>query len=184
MTHASLTSLPFLWGAATSAHQVEGANTGNDWYDWELAEGSGCAEPSGAACDHLHRYGEDIRLLAALGLNCYRFSLEWSRIEPEPGRYEQRWLDHYGNVAECCRRHGLLPILTMHHFTNPRWLTRVGGWERSQTASEFAVLCGRVTKSLGEALAAVVTINEPNIVALLGYEDGCSRRESGTARRA
>lgn len=165
-------SLPFLWGAATSAHQVEGGNAGNDWHDWELTAGSGCAEPSGLACDHLNRYASDIALLAELGLNCYRFSVEWSRIEPAPGRFVERWLDHYRSVASCCRRNALLPIVTMHHFTNPRWVARRGGWEDPRTAERFACFCGRVTEWIGDLAAAVITINEPNIPALLGYEDG------------
>jgi beta-glucosidase len=165
-------SLPFLWGAATSAHQVEGANDANDWYDWELTPGSGCVEPSGTACDHVHRYPEDIAVLAELGLRCYRFSVEWSRIEPEPGRFERHWLEHYRAVAECCRRHQLLPIVTFHHFTNPRWIARRGGWEEPQTAAAFARFCRVVASALGDVIALAITINEPNIPALLGYELG------------
>jgi beta-glucosidase len=165
-------SLPFLWGAATSAHQVEGGSDASDWSDWERAPGSGCAEPSGSACEHLHRYPQDIALLADLGLNCYRFSVEWSRIEPEPGSYSRHWLCHYRSLAECCHDHGLLPIATLHHFTNPRWLARRGGWEDPRTARDFARFCGVVTQSLGDLLALAITINEPNIPALLGYEDG------------
>lgn len=164
--------LPFLWGTATSAHQVEGGNLDNDWYDWELTPGSGCAEPAGIACDHLTRYAQDIRLLASLGFNCYRFSVEWSRIEPESGRYSRRWLDHYRRVAECCRHYGLLPVVTLHHFTNPRWIARNGGWENSRTATHFGRFCGVVSEALGDLAAAVITINEPNMPALLGYEDG------------
>jgi beta-glucosidase len=165
-------SLPFLWGAATSAHQVEGGNDANDWHDWELTPGSGCVEPSGSACDHVHRYEEDIALLAALGLHCYRFSIEWSRVEPEPGRFAQRWLDHYRAVADCCRRHGLLPIVTFHHFTNPRWIARRGGWEDPRTAAEFARFCSVAASALRDVIAVAITINEPNIPPLLGYELG------------
>jgi beta-glucosidase len=164
--------LPFLWGAATSSHQVEGENTANDWYEWERSLAGGCAEPSGLACDHVHRYPEDIARLSALGLNCYRFSLEWSRIEPRRGAYDRHWLEHYRSVARTCRAHGLLPIVTLHHFTNPVWLVRQGGWERDETAQEFARFCQVALEALGDLAAAVVTINEPNIVALLGYENG------------
>lgn len=167
-----ISSLPFLWGAATSAHQVEGGNVLNDWHDWELAAGSGCAEPSGSACDHVHRYPQDIALLADLGLNCYRFAVEWSRIEPEPGTYSRRWLDHYRAVAQCCRDHRLLPVITMHHFTNPRWLARRGGWEHPQAGERFARFCAVATERLGDLAAVAITINEPNMPALLGYEDG------------
>jgi len=164
--------LPFLWGAATSAHQVEGGNTASDWHDWELDPGSGCAEPSGAACEHLTRYPQDIALLAQLGLNCYRFSVEWARIEPRPGELSTRWLEHYRSMAACCRRHGLLPVVTLHHFTNPRWLAADGGWENPQTAARFARYCAAVIETVGDLAALVVTINEPNMPALLGYEDG------------
>ena len=162
----------FLWGAATSAHQVEGHNRGNDWHDWERAPDSPCAEPSGVACDHLHRYPEDITTLAQIGLNSYRFSVEWSRIEPEPGRFSERWLAHYGDMADACRAHGLAPMVCLHHFTNPRWMAAEGGWENPRNAELFARFCGRVVDSLGDRLEAVMTINEPNMPALLGYELG------------
>jgi hypothetical protein len=167
-----LASLPFLWGAATSAHQVEGANDANDWWDWERAPGTPCVEPSLVACDHLTRYGDDIALLADLGLNCYRFSIEWSRVEPREGHYEQRWLAHYRRMLETCVAAGLLPILTFHHFTNPRWVARAGGWENPRTAELFARFVAAAAGALGDLVAVAITINEPNIPALLGYEDG------------
>lgn len=98
--------------------------------------------------------------------------MEWSRIEPEPGCYSKRWLDHYRTVAECCRSHGLLPIVTLHHFTNPGWVAHRGGWENPGTAAEFARFCAVVVQAIGELVALGITINEPNIPALLGYEDG------------
>jgi beta-glucosidase len=162
-------SMPFLWGAATSAHQVEGANEANDWYVWETAAGSPCVEPSGIACDHLHRYPSDIALLADLGLNSYRFSIEWSRVEPEPGRFSRRWLEHYRAMAERCRRCGLEPMVAFHHFTNPRW---IDGWENPDTAKRFERYVEVVAEALGEQIAAAITINEPNMPALLGYEEG------------
>ena len=164
--------LPFLWGAATSAHQVEGGNDANDWHDWETREGTNCVEPSGAACDHVNRFGEDIALLAGLGLNCYRFSIEWSRIEPEPGRFSERWLGHYRRVLEACHGAGLVPLVTFHHFTNPRWIAAGGGWENPATAERFARYCARVAEALGDLIPLAITINEPNIPALLGYEEG------------
>jgi beta-glucosidase len=84
----------FVWGTATAAHQVEGNNWNNDWWAWEHAPGTPCVEPSGDACDHYHRYPDDIRLLRDLGFNAYRFSLEWSRIEPESGEFSNVALDH------------------------------------------------------------------------------------------
>jgi beta-glucosidase len=164
--------LPFLWGAATSAHQVEGGDEASDWHEWEQLPGGPCAEPAGLACDHLNRYPEDIGLLAGLGLNCYRFSVEWSRIEPAPGRYERAWLDHYRRMCATCRELGLLPVLTLHHFTNPAWLAARGAWESPETAEHFARFTVAVLDAMGDLVAVLLTINEPNIAALLGYEEG------------
>ena len=111
----------FLWGAATAAHQVEGNNVNSDLWVLEHLKPGIFQEPSGDACDHYHRYAEDIRLLAGLGFNTYRFSIEWARIEPEPGRFAQAELDHYARVLTSCRTHHLLPIVTYNHFTVPRW---------------------------------------------------------------
>jgi beta-glucosidase len=163
--------LPFLWGAATSAHQVEGGNDGNDWHDWETRPDTVCAQPAGAACDHVERYPEDLALLAEAGLNCYRFSVEWSRVEPAPGQFSERWLGHYRRMADTCRALGLAPVVTLHHFTNPRWLAADGAWESPRTPRRFARYAARTLDALGDVPAAIVTINEPNIPALLGYEE-------------
>ena len=117
----------FLLGCASAAHQVEGGNH-NDWTRFEqepgrIADGS----VSGAACDHWNRYREDLADLAALGQNAHRFSLEWSRIEPEPGRVDTDALDHYVEVTRRCTELGLEPLVTLHHFTLPLWLTDRGG---------------------------------------------------------
>lgn len=158
----------FLWGTATSAHQVEG-DQDNDWTEWEAAR---CPEVSGAACDHYRRYEHDIELLAGLGFNCYRFSLEWSRIEPDEGSFSRQALDHYRAVAECCRRYGMAPIVTFHHFTNPKWIARRGAWEDPATPELFARYCGRTASHLAGSFDQAITINEPNMPALLGYELG------------
>jgi beta-glucosidase len=129
-------------------------------------------EPAGSACDHLHRYPEDIALLAGLGLNSYRFSVEWSRIEPRPGRFSADWLEHYRSMLACCRAHGLSTVLTLHHFTNPLWIAAAGGWENPATAERFTRFAAMVAGELGDAIDVVITINEPNIPALLGYEEG------------
>ena len=112
----------FLWGTATAAHQVEGGNWNNDWWAWEHDPASPCVEVSGDACDHFWRYPDDVALLAELGFGAYRFSLEWSRIEPEAGEFSIAALDHYRRMLACCHEHrGILPVLTFHHFTTPRW---------------------------------------------------------------
>lgn len=157
----------FLWGAATAAHQVEGNNTNSDGWLLEHLPGTIFAEPSGDACDHYHRYREDIALLAELGLNTYRFSVEWARIEPEEGEFSQAILEHYRRVLTTCHEHGLTPVVTFHHFTSPRWLLAAGGWEDAQTPSRFARYCERVMQHLGDLLGAACTLNEPNLPALL-----------------
>ena len=168
------TSFPpgFLWGAATAAHQVEGGNWNNDWWAWEHTPGSPCQEPSGDACDQYHRYGEDLDLLAHLGFRAYRFSLEWSRIEPEDGEISRAALEHYRRVCATCRERGLEPIVTLHHFTTPRWLAGRGGWAEPGSAARFARFCARAGAYLGDLVARFCTLNEPNIVAEFGYRWG------------
>ena len=162
----------FVWGTATAAHQVEGGNWNNDWWEWEHTPGSGCREPSGDACDQWNRYEEDLDLLAGLGFNAYRFSIEWARIEPEEGEWSRAALDHYRRVCAACRERGLDPIVTFHHFTTPRWVAAEGGWAEERTAERFARYCERAVAHLGDVIGRACTINEPNIVALMGYLAG------------
>jgi beta-glucosidase len=159
----------FLWGTATAAHQVEGGNWNNDWWAWEHAEGTRCEEPSGDACDHWWRYPQDIALLAELGFGAYRFSLEWSRIEPEYGEFSTANLDHYKRVIATCRDHDLVPVVTFHHFTTPRWAVAEGGWENPATADRFASFCERAVGHFGEELGMACTVNEPNAVSVMGW---------------
>jgi beta-glucosidase len=177
----------FVWGTATAAHQVEGGNWNNDWWAWEHTPGSGCAEPSGDACDHWHRWPDDLRLLAGLGFGSYRFSLEWSRIEPEEGEFSRVALDHYLAICAGCRELGLEPVVTFHHFTTPRWVAAAGGWAEPATAERFARFCARTAGHLGDAMARACTLNEPNVVATAGYLDGRfppGERDGDRRRRA
>ena len=159
----------FLWGTATAAHQVEGGNWNNDWWMWEHDPGSPAVEPSGDACDHFWRYPADIAQLADLGFGAYRFSLEWSRIEPEEGEFSIAALDHYRRMIATTLDHDLLPVVTFHHFTTPRWVAADGGWENPATPERFARFCGRATDHLGDVIGMACTINEPNVVAVMGY---------------
>jgi beta-glucosidase len=161
----------FIWGTATAAHQVEGGNWNNDWWAWEHYSGH-CVEPSGDACDHYHRYREDLAMLAGLGFNAYRFSLEWSRIEPEEGEFSRAALDHYRRMCGACHEVGLLPVVTFHHFTTPRWAAHLGGWEEPDTADRFARYCERATAHLGDLFGRVATFNEPNVLTMLAYQVG------------
>ena len=177
----------FVWGTATAAHQVEGGNWNNDWWMWEHDPTSPCPEPSGDACDHWHRYPDDVRLLADLGFNAYRFSLEWSRIEPEDGEFSGATLEHYRRMCGTCRDLGIAPIVTFHHFTTPRWVAARGGWTDPATADRFARFCERAGAGLGDVVARACTLNEPNIVATMGYLAGIfppGQRDPDLRRRA
>jgi len=153
----------FYWGASTAAHQVEGNNTNSDFWLMENLEGSLFKEPSGDAVDHYRRYREDIALMAELGLNSYRFSIEWARIEPEEGRFDQEAIDHYRDVLAACQEHNIMPIVTLHHFSSPQWLIRTGGWESEETPARFARYVEKVMRELGEMIPYACTINEANI---------------------
>jgi beta-glucosidase len=159
----------FLWGTATAAHQVEGGNWNNDWWAWEHTPGSRVKEPSGDACDHWHRYPDDIALLADLGFGAYRFSLEWSRVEPEEGEWSRASLDHYRRMCATCHEQGVLPVVTFHHFTTPRWLAAQGGWEKNDAPDLFGRYCERAIEAIGDLVPWACTINEPNVVATMGY---------------
>lgn len=153
----------FLIGAATAAHQVEGNNTNSDYWAQEHMEHTSFNEPSGDACDHYNRYEEDIKLMKDAGLNAYRFSIEWARIEKEPGVFDEKEIEHYRNVLLCCRDNGIEPIVTLHHFTSPKWLIEQGGWEDEATIDKFANYAKYVTEKLGHLMHYVCTINEANM---------------------
>ena len=162
----------FLWGSSTAAHQVEGGNWANDWWAWEHAPGTTAIEPSGDAIDHFHRYPEDFAQLASLGHNAHRLSLEWSRIEPEPGEWSAAALDHYRRVLACLGENGLTGLVTLHHFTLPRWFAERGGWTAPGAVARFERYCERVAGALGDLMPYACTVNEPQIVALFGYREG------------
>jgi beta-glucosidase len=162
----------FVWGTATAAHQIEGGNWNNDWWAWEHAPGTPCAEPSGDACDSWNRVDEDVAIVADLGLGSYRFSVEWSRIEPEEGEWSHAAVAHYRRQCEALRARGVEPTVTFHHFTTPRWVVAAGGWEDPATADRFAAFSRRLAGELGDVIGRACTINEPNIVATIGWRLG------------
>jgi len=171
----------FRWGTATAAHQIEGGNWNNDWWAWEHTPGSGTKEPSGDACDSWHRWDEDADLVASFGFDNYRFSIEWSRIEPEDGEFSVAALDHYLRVCDGLRERGVEPVVTFHHFTTPRWLADRGGWEHKDAPARFSAFCERAAARLGPSMGRACTLNEPNIVSFCGYLLGVfppGRRES------
>lgn len=162
----------FTWGTATAAHQIEGGNSNNDWWAFEHTPGSGCTEPSGDCCDSWNRWEEDADLVAALGLDNYRFSVEWSRIEPAEGEFSRAALAHYREQCLGLRERGVDPVVTFHHFTTPQWLVAEGGWESDLAVERFGRFCDVVATELGDVMARACTINEPNIVATMGWHAG------------
>jgi beta-glucosidase len=159
----------FLWGVATAAHQVEGNNINSDLWVLEHLKPSMYPEPSGDACDHYHRYLDDIKLVASLGFNTYRFSIEWARIEPEQGLYSNAELEHYRRMLTACHEQGLMPMVTFWHFTAPRWFAALGGWESDGAGDLFARYCERASKHLGDLIGAAATFNEPNVPILIRW---------------
>jgi len=157
----------FLWGAAISAHQSEGNDVNSDSWLLENLPETVYKEPSGDACDSYHRYEQDFAIAQSIGLNCYRFGIEWARIEPEPGQFSQAALDHYAKVLASCRAHGLLPIVTYNHFTVPRWFAMRGGWEVPDSPDLFARFCERATRALGDHIGMASPFNEANIHLLV-----------------
>jgi beta-glucosidase len=159
----------FSWGTATSAYQIEGGNTNSDWWRFEHAPGTKVVEPCGDACDSWNRFEEDLDLIETLGLNAYRFSLEWARIEPEQGSFSPGALDHYRRILESCERRSILAVVTLHHFTLPIWVSDAGGFENPNIAAWMGDYARTVAEVLGDKIGIACTVNEPNIVALMGY---------------
>lgn len=163
----------FLWGTATAAHQVEGGNHANDWWEWEQSPGHiRNGDRSDPACDHYARFERDFDLLQSWHQNAHRLSLEWSRIEPAPGEFAREAIDHYRAVLAALRARGLEPVVTLHHFTLPKWLADAGGWRNPDSVERFARLTDHVLGELGELARLWVTINEPTGIVYQGYLSG------------
>lgn len=156
----------FLWGASTSAHQSEGNNTSSDLWAIENQPGSPMAERSGDACDSLHHWRDDLDLVAGLGLNAYRFSIEWARIEPAAGHVSRAMLAHYRRIITGCFDRSIAPVVTLHHFSCPLWFHVAGGWTSAQSADLFARYVRAVVPIL-DGVQWACTINEPNMVAIV-----------------
>jgi len=157
----------FLWGTATAGHQIEGSNVNSDFWLAENVKPTLFREPSGDACDSYNRFADDIALAARLGFNCHRFGIEWSRIEPEPGMISHAALDHYKRVLEECHRHGLAPMVTLSHWSVPRWFAARGGFEQSDSPEIFARFAETAVSHLGDGMAYATTFNEANIQRVL-----------------
>lgn len=161
----------FLWGTATSSHQVEGNNINNNWWAWENQPGKILhGHKSGVACDWWGgRWKEDFDRAAAAGQNAHRFSIEWSRVQPAPDRWDEHAIDYYREMLRGLQERNLTPLVTLHHFTDPLWVSEKGGWEHQDTIGLFEAYVNKVVDSFKEYVNLWVTINEPNVLATLGY---------------
>jgi len=157
----------FLWGAATSAYQVEGNNTNSDWWAWEKA--LSLKEVSGGACRHYEFYRQDFDLAKSLNHNAHRLSLEWSRIEPEEGKFSSQELEHYTDVILSLKERNLEPIITLHHFSNPLWFAKLGGWQNRKASDYFLRFVEQVVKRFSNQVRYWVTINEPLVYVYHAY---------------
>ncbi|MCX8073327.1 MAG: glycoside hydrolase family 1 protein [Candidatus Binatia bacterium] len=162
----------FVFGSATAAHQVEGNNIHNDWWAHENSPDTNAVEPSGIACDHYHRFREDFQLLRELGHPAHRLSLEWSRIEPAPGEIDRGALEHYRRVLGTLRDYNIEPWVTIHHFTSPLWFIARGGFTEERNLDALVRHTELLAREYGDLVSHWCTINEPNVVAEMGYRFG------------
>lgn len=169
----------FLWGAATSAHQIEGNNLYSDWWAWEkslkrqnelISQGLNPKDfESGMACDSYNRYEEDFNLAQHLGHNAHRLSIEWARIEPDEGQYSEEALDHYEKVLQSAKAHGLATFVTLHHYVNPLWFAKKGGFTKKANLHHFLAYVKLAAQRLNQYVDFWLTFNEPEIYASHSY---------------
>lgn len=161
----------FLWGVAHAGHQVEGDNSTSDTWFAERVTPTVFKEPSGRACNNWELWREDVDLAAGMGLNAYRFSVEWARVEPSEGTFDEAALDHYEAIVDHCLEVGLAPVVTFNHFTSPHWFAMRGSWLDEKAPELFARYADKVMERFGDRIAHAVTLNEPNLTRLLAWMD-------------
>jgi len=159
----------FIFGTAVASYQVEGGIYNNDWTTWETKPNSKCKEPCAEACSHFELYKEDIKLMADLGIKAFRFSIEWSRVEPNEGEFELDAIKHYVNKANLLLQNGILPIVTFHHFTTPQWAAVKGSWANDEIIDYFNLYVKKMMQNLPSEIKYFNTINEPGIFSFFGY---------------
>ena len=159
-----------MWGAATSAYQVEGGNIHSDWWHWEKTKPGQTG--SGEAAGHYDRFEDDFMLARELGHNAHRFSIEWARVEPAQGEWNEPAIEHYRQVLATLKKYGLEPMVTLHHFTLPQWAALRGGWLNPDIRHWFASYVEKVITALGEGVGFWITINEPMVYADQSYWKG------------
>jgi beta-glucosidase len=184
----------FVWGAATAAYQIEGAATEDGrgpsiWDAFSHTPGKVAGGDTGdVACDHYHRYAEDVRLMSSLGLRAYRFSVAWPRVQPAgSGPVNGKGLDFYDRLVDELLKAGISPYVTLYHWDLPLALERLGGWANRDTAHRFAEYAAAVHARLGDRVTTWTTLNEPWLTAFLGYAAGIhapGRTEPAAAFRA
>ncbi len=159
----------FYWGAATASYQVEG---GIEDVDWAEAAREGRVPPCGKACDHYNKYEQDFDIAKELGHTAHRFSVEWSRIEPEEGKFDKEAIEHYRKVLQSLKNRNIKPFITLWHFTLPLWFYNSGGFERKDSPEIFARYSSFVVKELGDLCDHFSTMNEPNVYGSNGWLRG------------
>jgi beta-glucosidase len=159
----------FFWGAATASYQVEG---GIENCDWAQAAREGKVPTCGTACDHYNLYESDFDIVQQLGHNCHRLSIEWARIEPREGEFDEKEIEHYRAVVRALRARNIEPFITLWHFTLPQWFSEKGGFERNDAPEIFARYCAYVVEKLDGLCTHYATINEPNVFASAGWLKG------------
>lgn len=163
----------FLWGTASSAHQVEGDNTNNQWWAFEQRPGAiWRGDKSGRACDWWQNAERDFDLMQQMGLNAHRMSIEWSRVEPRPGVFSHAAIDRYRELLQGLRSRGIEPMLCLHHFSNPQWLEAGGAWERSETIARYLRFVRFTVGALADLNSMWLTINEPQVYTNHAYLEG------------
>jgi beta-glucosidase len=160
----------FLWGTATAAHQVEGYNYNNDW--WQAEQQGKLRFKSGAACDHYHRSSQDFDLAQKMHNNAHRLSVEWSRLEPRPGEWNYPAVEHYRKVLTDLRNRKITVMLTLHHFTLPSWLADKGGFAKFRNLKYFTRYVKFAAQQFQDLVDFWITINEPGVYIYQGYEMG------------
>ncbi|RBP59704.1 glycosyl hydrolase family 1 [Alkalibaculum bacchi] len=162
----------FIFGTATSSTQIEGGDKNNTWYEWSKEGKIRDLSSPFTACDHWNRVEKDIGLLIELHVQSHRMSLEWSRIEPEPGQFSKDAIDHYRKEIKLLLKNNIEPLITLHHFSDPLWFKDMGGWMEAENIEFFTEYVEYVVKNIGDLVCQWVTINEPNVYSTLGYAIG------------
>jgi len=160
----------FLWGVATSSYQIEGDSVNSDWWDWE--QKGKTKDVSGEACDYWNRFASDHTLLQELGVNVFRLSIEWSRIEPEEGKFSAEAIEHYRHILEDLKSRNIRIMLTLWHWTSPQWFQEKYGWHRKTSVEIFGRYAQKIVDELGDLVDIYVVLNEPMVPLGMGFLAG------------